>query len=61
MADFLGNFLSTLKQNIPYLKDRNVSSEVMLGILMHLFLILCFIALFYLLVRKFMWLQQTAI
>lgn len=54
MADFLGNFLSTLKQNVPYLKDHDVSSEVILGVLMHLFLILCFIALFYLLVRKFM-------
>lgn len=39
MADFLGNFLSALKQNIPYLKDRDVNSEIMLGILMHLFLV----------------------
>jgi len=54
MADFLGNFLSNMKQNIPYLKDHDVSSEVIVGALMHLFLILCFIILFYLLVRKFM-------
>jgi hypothetical protein len=54
MADFLGNFLSDLKQNVPYLKDRDVSSETMFGILMHLFLVVCFITLFYLLVRKFM-------
>jgi len=54
MTDSIGNLLSTLKQNIPYFKDHDVSSEVMLGALMHLFLILCFIVLFYLLVRKFM-------
>jgi len=54
MADFTGNLLSTLKKNIPYFKDHDISSEVMLGALMHLFLILCFIVLFYLLVRKFM-------
>jgi len=54
MTDSIGNLLSTLKQNIPYFKDHEVSSEVMLGALMHLFLILCFIVLFYLLVRKFM-------
>ncbi|KAF5048879.1 hypothetical protein DSECCO2_445550 [anaerobic digester metagenome] len=54
MADFLGNFLSALKQNIPYLKDRDVNSEIMLGILMHLFLVVCFIGLFGLLVMKFM-------
>mgnify|MGYP000993596487 CR=1 FL=1 len=54
MADFLGNFLSGIKQNVPYLKDHDISSEVMLGVLMHLFLIICFIALFYMLVRKFM-------
>jgi len=54
MADFTGNLLSTLKENIPYFKDHDISSEVMLGALMHLFLIICFIILFYLLVRKFM-------
>lgn len=54
MAGFLGNFLSGLKQNIPYLKDHNVSSEVMLGVSMHLLVIVCFIFLFYLLVRQFM-------
>jgi hypothetical protein len=54
MTGSLGNFLSSLKQNIPYLKDRNISSEVMLGVSMHLFLIVCFLALFGLLVMKFM-------
>lgn len=54
MAESTGNLLSTLKQNIPYFKDHDISSEVMLGALMHLFLIICFIVLFYLLVRKFM-------
>ncbi len=54
MAGFLGNFLSGLRQNIPYLKDHDVSSEVVIGIFMHLFIFLCFIILFYLLVRKFM-------
>jgi len=54
MAESIGNLLSTLKQNIPYFKDHDISSEVMLGALMHLFLIICFIVLFYLLVRKFM-------
>lgn len=54
MADFLGNFLSGLIQNIPYLKDRNVSPEVVLGVSMHLLLIACFIGLFGLLVMKFM-------
>lgn len=54
MADFLGNFLSDLKQNIPYLKDRDANSEVMLGVVMHLFLVICFIGLFGLLVMKFM-------
>jgi hypothetical protein len=54
MADFLGNFLSGLIQNIPYLRDRNISPEVMLGLSMHLLLIVCFIGLFGLLVMKFM-------
>jgi hypothetical protein len=54
MAGSLENFLSTIKKNVPYLKDHDVNSEVMLGILMHLFLLICFIVLFYLLVRKFM-------
>lgn len=53
MTDFFGNFLSTLKQNIPYLKDRDVNPEVSLGIVLHLFLLLCFLVLFYLLVRTF--------
>jgi hypothetical protein len=54
MADFLGNFLSTLKQNTPYLKDHDVNPEVMLGALMHLFLVICIIILLYLLARTFM-------
>jgi hypothetical protein len=54
MAGFLGNFLSGLKQNIPYLKDHDISSEVAIGIILHLFIFLSFITLFYLLVRKFM-------
>jgi hypothetical protein len=54
MADFLGNFLSSVIQNVPYLKDRNISPEVMLGVSMHLLLIVCFIGLFGLLVMKFM-------
>lgn len=54
MTEFFGNFLSTLKQNIPYLKDRDVNPEVALGIVLHLFLLLCFLVLFYLLVRTFM-------
>jgi hypothetical protein len=54
MADFLGNFLSTIKRNVPYLKDHDVSSEVMLGVLMHLFLVICIIILLYLLARTFM-------
>jgi len=54
MADFLGNFLSSIKKNIPYLKDHDISSEVMLGVLMHLFLVICIIILLYLLARTFM-------
>lgn len=53
MADSIGNFLSTLKQNTPYLKDRDVNHEVALGIMLHLFLFLSFIGIFYLLVRTF--------
>ncbi len=53
MADFIGNFLSSLKQNIPYLKDHEVNREVALGIILHLFVFLCFIIIFYLLVRTF--------
>lgn len=53
MADSIGNFLSTVKQNTPYLKDHDVNHEVALGIVMHLFIFLCFITIFYLLVRKF--------
>ncbi len=54
MTDFLGNFFSSLKQNVPYLKERNITSEVMLGVSMHLVIIVCFIILFYLLVRNYM-------
>ena len=54
MADFHGNFLSGLKQNIPYLKDRDINPEVVVGVLLHLALLLSFLILFYLLVRKFM-------
>ena len=54
MADSIGNFLSTVKQNTPYLKDHDVNHEVVLGIVLHLFIFLCFISIFYLLVRKFM-------
>lgn len=53
MADFIGNFLSSLKQNTPYLKDHDVNHEVALGIVLHLFVFLCFITIFYLLVRTF--------
>lgn len=53
MADSIGNFLSTIKQNIPYLKDHEVTHEVALGIVMHLFIFICFITLFSLLVIKF--------
>lgn len=54
MADSRENSTSDLKENIPYLKDHKVDSEVALGILLHLFLFLCFIILLYLLVRQFM-------
>lgn len=53
MAESGRNSPSDLKENIPYLKDHKVNSEVILGILLHLFLFLCFIILFYLLVRKY--------
>jgi len=53
MADSTGNFLSTVKQNIPYLKDHEVNHEVALGIVMHLFIFICFITMFYLLIIKF--------
>jgi hypothetical protein len=54
MADFLAGFLSGLKQNIPYLKDHDIDSEVVIGIILHLILFIIFIYLLYLLVKPLM-------
>lgn len=53
MADFLGNFLSDLKKNIPFLKSDKVNSEVVIGIVLHIILFICILILLYLLARQF--------
>jgi hypothetical protein len=53
MANFLGNFLSDLKKNIPFLKSDKVNSEVVIGIVLHLILFICILILLYLLAKQF--------
>jgi len=54
MEDSPKNYPSTWKQNVPFLKDREVNHEVVIGVLMHFFLFLCLIILLYLLAKQFM-------
>jgi hypothetical protein len=53
MAQFLENFLSTLKRKAPFLNKHHISYEVALGVLMHLFLFSCVLYLLFLLYRTY--------
>lgn len=54
MEDSPKNSPSTWKQNVLFLKDREVNPDILIGVLMHLFLILCLIILLYLLAKQFL-------
>jgi hypothetical protein len=54
MAGSNGDFLSTIVKKIPFLNKYQINSEILLGVLMHLFLFLCIMFLLYLLARQFM-------
>lgn len=54
MEDSPKNSPTAWIQKVLFLNDRKVNTDVLIGALMHLFLILCLIILLYMLAKQFM-------